>query len=343
LTYDVLTFIGRFQPFHMGHKAVVDKALTLARTVVLVIGSHNQPRDPRNPFTTTERISMIAGVYPDEVSSGRIQFVAVEDSKYNDHKWVASIQKGVTAVASKLCFPYPAKIGLIGHAKDNTSYYLSIFPQWKDHVSVDNHNGIDATTIRRLFFTIGGVRNVDLPVSVGNWLLKFMLTDDYKAVAAEQDFIVKYKKQWAVAPYPVTFTTVDAVVVVSGHVLLVERGAFPGKGLWAVPGGYLNQDETLINGALRELTEETQIDLSMETLRRCVRSWRTFDDPNRSLRGRTITTAFHIELRNEAKLPKIKGSDDAVKARWVPLSQVNRLMMFEDHYDIIETLVGGVG
>jgi bifunctional NMN adenylyltransferase/nudix hydrolase len=100
----------------------------------------------------------------------------------------------------------------------------------------------------------------------------------------------------------------------------------------------LDQDETMLNGMLRELREETRIALSEETLRRCVRSWRTFDDPHRSPRGRTVTTAFRIELRDETSLTKVKGGDDAAKARWVPLSQVSRAAMFEDHYDILVSM-----
>lgn len=382
MNYDVLVFIGRFQPFHMGHKSVVDQALTMASTVALVIGSHDQPRDPRNPFTTAERIRMITSVYPNEVANGRIQFVPVADSRYNDHKWIATIQNGVNNIASKVCFPHMAKIGLIGHAKDNTSYYLKSFPMWHDHVAVSNYMGIDATTIRKGYFDHNRMLFDDLigsiPKAVAQMLLDWEGSKGYSSIQTEQDFLVEYKRQFSFpnadqmlawflktfpemgtpspdvlkvmckfrddwkSPYPTIFKTVDAVVVVSGHILLVERGAFPGRGLWALPGGYLNPDETLRAAAIRELFEETKIDLPLDTLNRCIRGWREFDDPNRSLRGRTITTAFKFELRNDTVLPKIKGSDDAAKARWVPLSQVQRSRMFEDHYDVISELVGGV-
>lgn len=380
MNYDVLVFIGRFQPFHMGHKAVVDQALTLASTVAVVIGSHDQPRDPRNPFTTAERICLITSAYPDEVGSGRIQFVPVADSRYNDHKWIATIQSGVNAIASKVCFPNTAKIGLIGHAKDNSSYYLKSFPMWNEHVAVENYMGIDATVVRKAYFatkrSLFDSAQTLLPAVVFKALLDWEGSTGYNSVQAEQDFLVEYKRQFSFpnadqmlawflktfpemgtpspevlkvmskfrddwkTPYPTIFKTVDAAVVVSGHILLVQRGAFPGKGLWALPGGYVNPDETLRNAAIRELIEETKIDLSFDTLNRCIRSWREFDDPNRSLRGRTITTAFKFELRNDTVLPKVKGSDDAAKARWVELSQVRRDMMFEDHYDIIAELVG---
>ena len=61
MKYDYAVFIGRFQPFHVGHYHVVTEALKIAKEVILVIGSHDRPRDIRNPFTTQERIEIIEG------------------------------------------------------------------------------------------------------------------------------------------------------------------------------------------------------------------------------------------------------------------------------------------
>ena len=57
------------------------------------------------------------------------------------------------------------------------------------------------------------------------------------------------------------------------------------------------------------------------------------------MRGRTITTAFLIELTPYCDLPKIKGASDAKNAMWVPLGLIEQSEMFEDHYHIIENLV----
>ena len=53
--YDYLVFIGRFQPFHNGHKRVIDHALELSKKVIVLVGSVDQPRCTRNPFTFQER------------------------------------------------------------------------------------------------------------------------------------------------------------------------------------------------------------------------------------------------------------------------------------------------
>jgi bifunctional NMN adenylyltransferase/nudix hydrolase len=78
-------------------------------------------------------------------------------------------------------------------------------------------------------------------------------------------------------------------------------------------------------------------------LKGSIKSSHVFDYPERSLRGRTITNAFLIELP-AGELPKVKGGDDARKARWFPINDVFRMadQLFEDHFDIIQYFLGRV-
>jgi bifunctional NMN adenylyltransferase/nudix hydrolase len=124
-------------------------------------------------------------------------------------------------------------------------------------------------------------------------------------------------------------------------VLLVARGAQPGQGLLALPGGFLRGDERLLDAVLRELREETRLKLPAPVLRGSLRAQEVFDHPERSLRGRTITHAFHFDFPG-GELPPVKGGDDATRARWVPLAALRELesQLFEDHFFIIERFVG---
>lgn len=335
---DALVFIGRFQPFHNGHKAVIDAALKQAKEVVVVVGSSFAARNIRNPFTFEERKAMIEAVYADEsdytgaqgrIKTSRVKVVPVSDYPYDDNKWVNAIQKIVDEAV-----PDAKDVGLIGHSKDSTSYYLNIFPRWKNHVEVPNVDGINATDIRNSMFS-SLIESDKLPDTVTQTLLAFTFKDVWQTLWKEYHMVKKYEEAWKAAPFPPTFMTVDAVVVQSGHILLVERGDMPGKGLWALPGGFLNQEETMLDGAIRELKEETKIKVPVPVLKGSIKSSKTFDAPNRSSRGRTITQAFLIDL-GVGDLPRVKGSDDAAKAFWVPFNEVKQEKFFEDHFFLLD-------
>ncbi len=333
--YRYLVFIGRFQPFHFGHKTVIDEALKRADNVIMLIGSANLPRSLRNPFSVAERTAMIKGAYS-EADAARIHCVGLDDALYNDTRWLKYVQAGVRSVTNDL----QADIGLIGHSKDSSSYYLSLFPNWQS-LSVPNYKNLSSTPIRDSYLMGATPTPERTPESTREVLNSFKTTDAYKRLHEEAGFIDKYKKQWESAPYPPTFMTADALVVQSGHILLVERRSMPGRGLWALPGGFLNPKETLFDACIRELREETRLKVPEPVLRGSFHSQHTFDDPYRSARGRTITQAFYLQLKNDAQgLPKVKGSDDAATAFWLPLAELDAKMMFEDHYAIITKMVG---
>lgn len=346
--YDFAVFIGRFQPFHSGHLHVVQEGLKQANQLILLIGSAWQSRNSRNPWDHAEREAMVRACLT-EKENKRLLCLPLMDVPYNDEIWVRNVQATVNGlVTAHHQQPHQsASIALIGHKKDQTGFYLNLFPQWHN-ISVENYQSVSATPFRDLFFSTN-YENVlkewqqkeFLPQSVANWLRNFAeLNPAYQQVCEEIGFIKKYKQAWRNAPYPPIFVTVDAVVVQSGHVLLVQRKANPGKGLWALPGGFVNQDEKLQDACLRELREETKLKVPVPVLKGSIKKQGVYDDPYRSARGRTITHAFYIELEPQAELPKVKGGDDAKLAQWIPLAELNSQTLFEDHYFIIEDLLG---
>lgn len=333
MQYKLAVFIGRFQPYHNGHHSVITNALKIADKVLVLIGSSDGPRSHRNPFTFNERMQMISESIPLE-DVRRLCFRKLQDYLYNDEQWIEQVQKKVSE------FGIDDKITLVGHSKDNSSYYLKLFPQW-DSVDCGNINNLSSTKIREDYFgreNVAYYNAMKVPKGTEDFLDEFFETEDYDKVSEEFEFVKSYKAQWANTPYPPTFVTVDACVVQSGHILLVRRKNYPGKGLWALPGGFLNQEEKIEDAVIRELREETKIKVPAPVLRGNIKANKVFDNPYRSSRGRTITHAFLIHLPADITLPKVKGSDDAEKAKWFPIAYINREMMFEDHMDIIENL-----
>lgn len=342
--YDTLVFIGRFQPFHVGHEQVIRKALELAANVIVLVGSANKPRSIKNPWTYIERVGMIAdGLDLGKTDASRITYAPLQDISYNDQKWAANVQRVVDEIIRPtIDVKGSQRVGLIGHVKDASSYYLKLFPQW-GLVEHDMNEVISATDLRELMFEGKNLKFLQglLPPAVYDDINKFSTTPEFKVLVEEYNHIVQYKKAWKAAPYAVNLVTVDACVIQSGHVLLVTRGAFPGKNLLALPGGYLDTQERVVDGMIRELREETKLKVPDPVLRGSIKVNKVYDDPCRSLRGRVITHAFLIELPG-GSLPPVKGSDDAAKAKWVPLSFVESHpeLFFEDHWGIIQDLTG---
>lgn len=342
--YDTLIFIGRFQPFHIGHEQVIRTALTLADNVIVLIGSANLPRTIKNPWTYMERVGMIAdGLNLPREDRGRVMYAPLPDVAYNDQKWVANVQKVVDELTSAVTdIKGEQKIGIIGHAKDSSSYYLKMFPQWS-LVEHSMNEVISATDLRGLMFEGKNIKFLQglLPPATFDYVSKFSSRPEFAQLVEEYNHIQKYKQAWKAAPYAPTFVTTDAVVVQSGHVLLIQRRAAPGAGLWALPGGFVNQEEYLIDGMVRELREETKLKVPVPVIKGSVVLQRVFDKPDRSLRGRTITHAFLVQLP-PGELPQVKGSDDAKDAKWVPINAIKENEMFEDHWSIIQNMLGSV-
>jgi bifunctional NMN adenylyltransferase/nudix hydrolase len=343
MKYDYLVFIGRFQPYHVGHHAIVKEALKQSENLIFVLGSHDRPRSCRHPFTTNERMDIINSANADV--RDRLLFVFQPDHPYNEEKWIAEVQSAVYSLCFRTWTPGSIKIGLIGHNKDHSSYYLKKFPHWES-VDVQQIYKCNATDFRNAYFSgTKGVRfKESFAVNDEHWdaVMKHSDVASQEGVGEEMRFISKYQLQWQNSPYPPTFVTTDAVVTQSGHLLVITRGDHPGKGQLALPGGFLNEYETLLDGVLRELSEETKLKVPKPVLIGSIVKDHTYDDPYRSARGRTITHAYHFKLADREDLPEIKAGSDAKKAYWMPLSEFvkQRNNCFEDHHSIVEHMLG---
>lgn len=131
--------------------------------------------------------------------------------------------------------------------------------------------------------------------------------------------------------YPRPSVTADAVVITRDaepKLLLIEREGEPFRGCWALPGGFLNMDETTEQCALRELDEETGLSLHGPRLIGC------YSAVDRDPRGRTISLAYL--LRVDTELP-VCGHDDAAMAQWWSLSALPTLAF--DHAQIVADAV----
>lgn len=345
---DLAVFIGRFQPFHNGHLEVVRQALSHAGRLLIVIGSDEAARRADFvPFTTAERREMILASLP-QADRGRVVFKGAPD--FGDiTAWADRVRGLVAETLAETGLGADARVTLIGCSKDRSSYYLRVFPHW-DAIAVPHLGGLSATPAREAYFGedpaqvaawLAGPALEQLPPAVVACLGAFRASPDYAGMLAELAYARRYREAWSGAPYPPIFVTADAVVIQDGHVLLIRRKGRPGQGQWAIPGGFVEQDEFVVDAALRELEEETGLAVPEAELRRSIIATRVFDAPFRDMRGRMITHATLFHLRPDSpELPKAVGADDADLASWVPLAELRRDALFDDHYLIIRAMTG---
>jgi 8-oxo-dGTP diphosphatase len=131
--------------------------------------------------------------------------------------------------------------------------------------------------------------------------------------------------------YPMPSVTADCVVLTNTKtpkVLLIKRGSDPYKDCWALPGGYMEIDETTEDCAIRELKEETGIDINI------LYNVGTYSKVDRDPRGRVISIAYLTILESEVETT---GQDDAVDAKWFDTDKLPDLAF--DHDIIIKDAI----
>ena len=129
--------------------------------------------------------------------------------------------------------------------------------------------------------------------------------------------------------YPRPMLTADCVVLNRrGEVLLVCRGNEPYRGCWALPGGFMEMDEPIERCAVRELREETALEVAVEALRLVG----VYSALGRDPRGRTVTVAYAVRVADAAEA-EAEAGDDAAALRWWPLESLPPLAF--DHAQII--------
>ena len=128
--------------------------------------------------------------------------------------------------------------------------------------------------------------------------------------------------------YPHPAVTADCVVFNNEdnkiYVLLIKRNNEPFKDYWAFPGGFVNIDESAEETAIRELYEETGLEITQ------IEQLKAYTSPDRDPRERVITIVFIAE----SKIKKVKGGDDAKEAKWFDISNLPDLAF--DHEKILK-------
>ena len=328
--HDLAVLIARFQPPHRFHLALIRRGLAQAPRVLVLSGAARRARSTETPFRFEEVRACLLGALGAE-ERALVEVLPLMD-RYEEEAWRAELAAAAGSAA---------RVVVVGAGGEELARIGRFFPDWAAGNAAEG--GARTKEIREDY--LAGAEAAlarwrdELPGNVEEFLRAFAGSAEYGALAEEAAYIAEYRAAWAGAPWPPIFVTVDAVVICGGRVLLVERANAPGKGLWALPGGFVEVAERIRAAMLRELAEETGLAMAEGEIAARIRDVRVFDAPCRSARGRTITHAFLILLEEGREPPKVAGGDDAARAFWTEIEEIEPERMFEDHWQIIEAML----
>lgn len=322
--FDVAVVCAPFQPPSRLHGEAIAAAAEAAPCVVVLCHGANAAPSPRTPWSSAERETLVREAFG---ALAPLSVVHVQDVRYDAGAWAAAAARAVTAAV-----PGAHRVGVLG---DDAPAALPVPEAWTRATPAWPLLAAEADARTRLLWpATSGVPDAPaLPPAVQAAVEAREATGGFDALREETAFLGAFRASWAQAPYPPVFVTVDALVTWRDRVLLVRRGRAPGRGLWAMPGGFVDVGEPLADAASRELEEETGLALGPPAA-----PARVFDAPERSLRGRTITHVFRYACDGAAP-PRLRAGDDAAAAEWRPLAALGPADLFEDHWSILEVML----
>lgn len=351
----IFIIIGRFQPLHHGHSEMIQKALNDAKPdnseVLILVGSSNKARSIDNPFTYNERRSMLQE-HLEDIGATNCHIRPLPDFDYQDEQWEVNLHEVIAKFAkNNIKDRYFIPVFVSGK-RGNDSELRESWKSGGETLPVEpvtyKSEDLSATMVRDHLATVSihriyeddGLRSM-LPLYSRKFIDEH--PEVHQHIINERKAVADYKELWKDAPFTPIFQATDAFVVDKhGTVLLVERGGDIGKGQYAMAGGYLEPELTLFENMKKELLEETNLDLDQYDHE--VLNPLTVDAPNRSHRGRIITTAFMIKLdaslEDLIEADLIKAGDDAERLATASLDGIKKgeVTLYSDHAGIINKL-----
>jgi len=228
--------IGRFQPLHKAHVELITRALQGADFLLVLIGSSDVWGRLRNPFCAEDRKTLLQSVFP----SDSVEFCFLDDSAYNYKDWVLRARKLVHQ-AVRRHFPenselspeaIDASIIFYGHDKDDSTWYLKLFPEWSYESVPLLQNGISSTAVREaLFLENWALLENLLPGETLSFLRNWVQTEAFAVLKEEYSFLRSdqsknsYRNIWEYA----------LLLVRANYIFVQKRTHLPGRSLFQLP------------------------------------------------------------------------------------------------------------
>ncbi len=284
-------FIGRFQPLHRAHVKIINSISKKVDYLIIGIGSSNKYRTVDNPFTLKERVDMLNETL--KIKNYTIKPIPDTDDYAGWVKHVLSI------------------IGHVDIVFTGNKIVKELFEREKIEVEMLESRGyVSATAIRDMIFNDEKWEKY-VPEEVST------LVEKVGGVERIKTLMTLYKN-----PIP----TVDVVIEANNGIVLIERKHEPFG--WALPGGHVNYGETVEEAAVREVKEETSLDIKLLKL------LGVYSDPKRDPRNHKISIVFLAKAYG-----KLIAGDDAKRVGIFRPDELPELAF--DHRVILEDYFNG--
>jgi 8-oxo-dGTP diphosphatase len=211
---------------------------------------------------------------------------------------------------------------------DKEAYLLRLIDELGSVASASERAGMSGTEVDLL------LRKLD--EAIGSETVVFRqgrhaLGDEAKEILFRYEGQARSARERMESAYRNPSLTADAVILIDGKLLLVERGREPFKGSYALPGGFLNYGETVEEGVIREVEEETGLRTMVLDL------IGVYSSPDRDPRGHTVTAAFHMKVMGG----ELRSGDDASGVRLFHIDSLPKMAF--DHSSIVDDFLSERG
>lgn len=330
--------IMRGQIIHPGHESIFDRMAKETDVQLVCLGSSNRPEDPSNPFSYRERTEMIGLLHPSFATT------PIPDV-LKDSVWKKRVTSAVREFVDNYSGEEPiTDIKLYGHTKENEPDLLEMFAMSYDPVACERVQDFHATDIRTAWLK-NGQRLSDSYSMILNQKIVDWLNERKYSENLQADWLFYNTKEptdFSGYKHPETlqFLCADSIVVHQGKVLVIRRKNSPGQGQLALPGGHKENNETCLDCAIRELLEESEMQIDEAVLRASLVDQMLNDDPGRNLGITRVSVGFLFDISALEEVPNVFVTDETTEAMWIPLEDIEATPMFCDHALMIEALAG---
>lgn len=325
--------IGRFQPMHNGHKALIKKSMETCEKTLVLVGSPNKPTSYKNPLTIEERLSIVTDVSSE--FAGDILIKELPDHP-QDGVWMADIISRIVDVTDD-CPPHEV---IIYTAEKDKDFYESHFIYPVVPLASED---LSATDVRELYY------DTNVPLV----LLKDMIPQETMILLAaieDTDRYTDLRKEYYSCKAGLATATLahafnnpiepvcHAAVIHKNKLLLVKRKSLRGNGQWAIPGGFLEKGESTKDGALRELFEETGVSLEG---RNAAQIACTVEENLDDLSVRTLGINYLFVVAEEESIDVFLDDNECSDYKWVPMGDIleEKEILFYNHNVVFQRLV----